>query len=158
MFLPLLSALAISVPAPKEIKPSKSPPPMVMVVTVGKDGRAFVERTVIRYVPQTRTIEVKTGDKIEKREDMVQVPVQEVIRAFLDDKEVTVYDHKGQRIEAKDLPKRVTKTMPVLVSADGKEVDKFYLSIVREGTLIVAAPLLAVSPSPPIVDMPRKKP
>jgi hypothetical protein len=47
--------------------------------------------------------------------------------------------------------------MPVLVSVDGKEVDRFYLSIVREGTLIVVAPSLAGSPPPPIVNMPQSK-
>jgi hypothetical protein len=153
MFLTLLSALAVSAPAPKEIKPPKSPPPMVMVATVGKDGRAFVERTFIRLQPQI--VEMKKGDKVEKREEFVSI--QEAVRAFLDDKDVTVYGHKGQRIEAKELPKRIRKTMPVLVSTDGKEVDEFYRSIVREGTLIVVAPSLAGAPPPPIVNIPQRK-
>jgi hypothetical protein len=71
MFLSLLSTLvsAAPVPDPKETSPPKGPPPVVMVVTVGKDGRAFVEQTVLRHIPATRTIEVKSGDKIEKRHD-----------------------------------------------------------------------------------------
>jgi hypothetical protein len=128
-----------------------------MVVTVGKDGRAFVERKVIRHVPTTRIVEVKSGDKVEKRQETVFVPVQEVTPVFLDDKGVTVYDSKGKRIDAKDLPKVVTRTMPVLVSADGKEIDKFFLSIVREGTLIVVAPALTVAQRPMISETPRPK-
>lgn len=158
MFPALLSGLIVLAPAPKEIQPPKSHPPLVMVLNVNKDGRAFAERTVIRLVEQTRTIQVMNGGKIEERQDKVKVDVQEVVRVFLDDKEVTVYDYKGQRIEAMDLPKRIRKTTPVLVSVDGKEVDKFYLSIVREGSLVVVAPSLAGSPSPPIVDRPRSKP
>jgi hypothetical protein len=131
---------------------------MIMVMTVGKDGRAYAERTVMRLVEETRIVEVRNGGGIEKREEKVMVPVAEVVRAFLDDKAVTVYDHKGQRIEAKELPKRIRRTMPVLVSVDGKEVDKFYLSVVREGTLIIVAPSLSGAPPPPIINVPKERP
>jgi hypothetical protein len=73
---------------------------------------------------------------------------------------VQVFDHNGKRLAPNDIP-RFLKSMPVLVSSDGKPVDPFYLRLLREGSLIVVSPALATStasPIPPAVPIPIPPP
>src|SRR5437762_3406110 len=85
MVLSLLSTVLLAAPfaMQDEAGQPKAPAPTIAIATVQQDGRAFIQRAVIRYVPQIRTIEVKSGDKTEKREETVHVPVQEISRVFL---------------------------------------------------------------------------
>ena len=110
-------------------------------------GRPFVESLVIRYVPEVRVLEVKKGDKIEKVEQQVVVPVMEQRRQYLDEKGVRVFGTDGKAVRPKDLPNLLRQAAPVLVSADGEKVDPFYLKLAREGTLIVVFPKPA-APAP----------
>ncbi len=126
------------------------PPPKVMILTVERDGTQYITHTVAVERQAPRVEAVKVGDKVVQRVVMVKVPVVEQQRVALDGKGVEVFDHAGKRIAPKDVP-RFLKSMPVLVSADGKPVDPFYLRLVREGMLIVVAPALASSPGAPIM-------
>ena len=158
MLLPLLS-LVLAAPAPTEKPPEepKGPPPQILVLHVEKDGRPYLLEQVTRYVPEKRTVEVNVNGMTEKREQTVVVPVTETRRVFLDDKDVQVYGADGKKIDARDLPKQ-TQSVPVLVSADGMEVDPFYRKVLKDGALIVVAPILAKPQPPGAPDAPPQKP
>jgi hypothetical protein len=145
MLLPILS-LALAAPAPEPPpQPPKGPAPRVMVLNVDKDGKPYFEAVVrvATTVPQQRTSVVLVGGQQQVRTVTVQVPVTtlEQRRISLTDEGVSVYSPDGKKLDPKDLPKQ-TGPAPVLVSADGKEVDPFYLGLVKQGTLIVVGPAL----------------
>jgi hypothetical protein len=56
---------------------------------------------------------------------------------------VRVFGTDGKRIDPKDLPNLLKKSTPVMVSADGNEIDPLYLRLVQPGTLVIVAPDLA---------------
>jgi hypothetical protein len=121
----------------------KGPPPMVMAVKVDGAGQPsfVVSQTVM--VPTQVTVVVKVGDRVENRVETRLVPQTREIRRTLDNEKVRFFDAAGKRIDLKDALKRLMKATPVLVSADGKEVDPFYLRLAREETLVVVSPELA---------------
>jgi hypothetical protein len=111
--------------------------------------------TTFENVKQMYTVKVGAG--LETRERVVSVPVTRMVRVSLDDKEVTVYDAGGKKIDPAKLPKLRGAT-PALLSADGKEVDPFYLRVAREGTLVIVAPQLASVRTPPGKAAPPRTP
>jgi hypothetical protein len=133
------------------------PPPRVMVLNVERDGTPYIVQTVTEFVPEQRTQEVKVGKEIQKRVVTVYVPVRKQVRVGLDGKDVQIFDSNGKRLALQDVP-RMLKAVPVLVSADGKPVHPFYLRLVREGTLVVAAPSLTVPAETPVNLPPAKVP
>ena len=146
MLAPILSlVLAAPAPEPPAAAP-KGPAPKVMVLNVDKDGRPYLEATVTvtKFVTETRSFAVLVNGQPQVRTQQVQVPVttMEQRQVFLTDEGVTLYGPDGKKLEAKNLPKQAGPA-PALVSADGKEVDPFYLPLARPGTLIVVAPALA---------------
>jgi uncharacterized protein (TIGR03067 family) len=52
-------------------------------------------------------------------------------------KEIQAFDTRGKRIEAKSLRILLKENTDVLVSADGRPVDPFYLRLVKEGTVVL---------------------
>jgi hypothetical protein len=153
MFLPIL-ALALSAPAPEAPDPPKGPAPKVMVLNVDKDGRGYLQAsvTVTKFVPETRTTIVNGQMKVVQ----VQVPVTvtEQRQIALTDEGVTVFGPDGKKLDPKNLPK-LTGAVAVLLSADGKEVDPFYLALARPGTLVIVAPGLASPPGPDLAPPPK---
>jgi hypothetical protein len=146
MLIPILS-LALAAPAPEPpAEAPKGPAPRIMVLNADKDGRAYLETSVMvtKFVPEVRTVTRVVGGQQVVQQVQVQVPVttMEQKRLFLDEEGVIVYDADGKKIDAKNLPKQ-SGPAPALVSADGKEVDPFYLPLARKGTLIIVAPALA---------------
>jgi hypothetical protein len=121
----------------------KGPPPKVMVVRVDGAGQPSLVVTQTVMVPQQVTVQVKVGDRIENRVQTSLVPVTREIRKTLDGEKVRFFDAAGKRIDLKDVLKRLTKATPVLISADGKEVDPFYLRLAREETVVIVSPELA---------------
>jgi hypothetical protein len=140
-------ALAAPVPEQPEAGP-KGPPPVVMTVKVGPDGLPFIERMVTEYVPEERVEKVQVGNDTVERKVTVRVPVLRQFRLALDSREVQVFTPDGKRVDPRDVRSLVKKTMPVLVSTDGKPVDPFYLQLVKENTLIVVSPQLLNAPEP----------
>jgi hypothetical protein len=145
MFLPIL-ALALGAPAPEPLELPKGPAPKVFVLNVDKDSRGYldVQVTITKYVTETRTITMLVGGVPQVRNQQVQVPVttMERRRVAVSDDGVAVYGPDGKKFDPKNLPK-LAGPAPVLLSADGKDVDPFYLSLAKSGTLIVVAPSLA---------------
>ena len=56
-------------------------------------------------------------------------------RVMIDARQVKAFGTDGKEIDAKKLARLLAKETPVLVSADGKPIDPFYLRVVKEGTL-----------------------
>jgi len=148
MFRATLTAALLTAPATALGGPPglpSGPPPQVMILNVERDGTAYLTRTVTRFKEVTEVFKVRVGDKEETRQRKVVVPYTEMDKAVLSDKGVQVFNSDGKRLVGVNLPKFV-KSVPVLVSADGKPVDPFYFRLAREGTLIIVAPALASLP------------
>jgi len=127
-------------PAPKATLP-KGPPPRIVSASIDSEGGfQFVEVTT-KYVPQQRTREVNVGGQVQKVTETVTVPVTEMVQRKVDGENVEVYWVDGKKLDPEKVRKLAGKTLPVLVSSDGKPVDPFYLRLAREGTLV-----LVVSP------------
>ena len=147
MLLPILT-LALAAPAPEPPPDApKGPAPVVMVLNVDKDGRPYLQTTVTTYKPVTETVTVLVNGQPQQQTRVVMVPVTENRRVFLDDPGVSVCGPDGKKIDPKNLPK-LTGPAPALVSADGKDVDPFYLGLAKQGTLVIVAPSFA-GPQPP---------
>ncbi len=133
MFISILGlSLVLAAPAPEPPDLPKGPAPIVMVLNVDKDGRPYLQAavTITKMVPVPVTRVINGAPVVEVR----QVPVTrtEQRRIFLDDEGVTVYDPDGKKLDPKKLSKQAGPA-PVLVSADGKEVDPFYRPLARRG-------------------------
>jgi hypothetical protein len=141
----------------------KGPPPTIMAVRVDGAGQPFLVVQQPVMVPQQVTVQVKVGDRIENRVETRVVTVMREVRRALDNEKTRFFDAAGKRIDLKDALKRLMKTTAVLVSADGKEVDPFYLRLAREDTVVVVSPELAGAmggpvPIPPPIKLPEKLP
>jgi hypothetical protein len=130
----------------------RGPAPRVMAVRVNAAGQPVLSKRVVEAVPEIQEVEVKVGDRTEKRQVTVHRQVVREVEMRLDVKGVEVFEARGRRIDPADVPARLKKPTAVLVSADGNPVDPFYLRLARPDTLVVVAPALA---SP---DVPKKLP
>ena len=164
MFIPILGlSLAFAAPAPEPPDLPKGPAPKVMVLNVDKDGRPYLQASVstTKMVPETYTRVINGVAVTQVRQ--VPFTVTEQRQIFLDDEGVTVYGPDGKRLDPKKLSKQAGPA-PVLVSADGKEVDPFYRLLARPGTLIIVSTALAgarpaeVFPAPKPPDPTAPKP
>jgi len=161
MFRAFLMSALLTVPAASALggdpNQPKGPPPRVMVLDVEREGTSYIRETRIEYVTQQRMQAVKMGNQVVQRAYFVQIPVMTERRVALDGKDTQVFGSDGKRIPPQDVP-RYLKAVPVLVSADGKPVDPFYLRLVREGTLIVVSPALVPAAVAPIGPVPVTPP
>lgn len=53
-------------------------------------------------------------------------------------------DLNGQPVEGDQLSKRLSKETPVLLWPEGTKLDQFYMSVLRESTLVMSVPPLAI--------------
>jgi hypothetical protein len=88
--------------------------PVTRQRVVQKDGRKLVE-TFTTYM-------------IEQRQEEYRVKW---------DKTVRMYDTDGKPVDPKAVAKRLARETPVLLSADGKKVDPFYLQVMKKDTLVL---------------------
>lgn len=72
--------------------------------------------------------------------------------------EAQAFDSDGHRISPKDLARLLREERPVLLSANGKKVDPFYLGFMKEGTLVLVLPPRIAMPSPPAAPPPPTAP
>src|SRR5687767_3269899 len=79
---------------------------------------------------------IKVGDKEETREIMTIELVTEEVAVEIDGEKMQVYKADGKKVDPKDIKGLFKGQTPVLVSADGKPVDPFYLRLAKEDTLI----------------------
>jgi len=164
MFRAILGVALAVVPASLAVGQGgvpKGPPPKVMAVKV-TDGKSFLVVRTTRMVEVQVLVQVQVGKRIENRLQKRLVPEMAELHIPLDGRKVRVFDVTGKLLDLKDIPKRLTKSTPVLVSADGKEVDPFYLTLARAETLVIVAPELvdpaAGTPMPVPAPLPPPQP
>src|SRR4051812_46436824 len=135
MFRVLFGAALLTLPAASVGGGPMGPPPRVMVAVVDRGGRAWIET----YVNETRfevtTVKVKVGEREEERQVKVPVTVTRKSRLALDAAGVRLMTAGGKEIEPRNVRAVLKKTSPVLVSADGRDVDPVYLRLARPDTL-----------------------
>ncbi|MBI1914488.1 MAG: hypothetical protein HYS12_07080 [Planctomycetes bacterium] len=158
MLLSLTLALAPA-PADEKITLPSGPPPQFGLAVI-KDGKCKVHFPEL--VPYT-TEETRTRVVIV---DGKQVPVQEKVavtayRLEYRTREVDkprAFDARGKEIDAKRLADLLKKETTVLLSADGKPVDPFYLRTMKDGTLTLAMPIaVRPAPVPPAREIPKPR-
>jgi hypothetical protein len=153
----VLLASAVNAPAPPDeaIKPPQGLPPTQVIASVTKDGEFEITQT--RLVPARHTEERTTAAGVKYTVQVVSYrPVQETRR--IKGEGVKVYTTAGKEVSPKDVPDKLRKPAIVLLAADGKKVDPFYLKIIKSDTLVLVAPVMAapaaVAPPTPPTDKP----
>lgn len=150
-----LSFPAAPAPAPKPERPS-GPPPSIVTISPGAEGLLTILDIDQQMVPQQRTVQVTTNDgRVRQVTQTVMVPVLRQSSRILALDKVEIYGHDGKKLAPADVKKHLSRTVPALLSRNGMPVDRFYLRMVREGTLILVIPPAHV---PPPGNIPKPKP
>jgi RNA polymerase sigma factor (sigma-70 family) len=120
----------------------KGPAPRQVLAAMAKDGGIAVTHRVTVMEPVEATD--AAGRKVTVYR---QTSVTESVLYPAD--VVDVFDTTGKKIDPKAVPELLKKEIPVLASADGKEVDPLHLRLVKEGTLILVLPASKLTPVDP---------
>jgi hypothetical protein len=118
--------------------------PLQVLAHMDRDGNVVIRQTVPQYreeVRQRTRFVKENGRRVPVTETykvtvVIQVPVTRKLPA----RSVHVYGTDGKKMDASALPKLLKKETVVLLSADGRPVDSFYLQLVRQGTLVLVHP------------------
>jgi RNA polymerase sigma factor (sigma-70 family) len=124
---------------------SRNPPPITTLASVTAEGKLHIQKLVSfahpvtryttgegRYIPQTTYVQGTT-----------------IATTLHDLDKVKASDVQGRPIEAKQLRKLLAQEKAVVLSADGKKVDPFYLQVLKEDTVILVVPEPSAVPAPP---------
>jgi hypothetical protein len=141
MMQPLLAALT-AVTLAAALRPDDAPSP-----PQGPPPKGAVARTASRAIELTEPVSEIVA--VERRR-VVQVDGRFVTEAYrenvvvyrqvvrrIEAKDVRAFGTDGKEIEAARLAELLQAGLPVLVSADGRPVDPFYLRLLKEGTVIL---------------------
>jgi hypothetical protein len=138
--LSLLSValLAGSLRADDSPRLPNGPQPLQVLAGMDKAGNVLLWQTSVKLVPEQRTQRIdRGGGKVEERTYVVQVPVTRQVQRRFPSKDVEAFGTDAKKVDAKKLAELLDKKTVVLVSADGRPVDPFYLQIIKEGTVIL---------------------
>jgi hypothetical protein len=113
---------------------------------IDTEGRVVLRKPVSYYQPRTQYVKDASGQGFVPVTSYELAITEQVKRYEL--KDVAVTDVDGKPIDPKTLTKRLQTETAVLIAAAGKEVDPYYLTVVREGTIILA-PRVEVPPAGP---------
>jgi hypothetical protein len=148
--LALTLASALSAPAPPEepIKPPEGPPPTQVIASMAGSGEVEITQPVL--VPETHQEERTATVNGQAVKQTVSVLAYKTVQRThrISAEGVKVSTAAGQEVDAKDLPDKLRKPTIVLLAADGKKVDPFYLKIVKGDTLVIVAPAPTPTPAP----------
>lgn len=139
--------------ADKPPKPPAGPQPQVLMARI--DGDLILSRYVFRPVLEERVVRATTvdGKTIEKRTtEMKMVPVTTTIRFPL--AKVHAIVAAGNKLAGRVLKARLEGDTQVVVSADGRPVDPFYLKVLKADTPVLVIDgfkpaLMGLVPAPP---------
>jgi hypothetical protein len=150
----VLAACVACLAAEDGSKLPSSPAPNHATARINKDGSLVLREAVLQttYQIKEQTLESKDGGTFTRR---VRVPVtvmREMTRS-IQAKDIQAFTTEGKKLDARDLANFLKKDTPVLVSADGKKVDPYYLQVIKEGTIILVVPIARATPRP----LPRDK-
>jgi hypothetical protein len=125
---------------PDKLQRPKGPGPMRKLAFLDQRGGVTVQGTIWKDI----LVPEKTGKMVRRK-----VPYTQVIH--YPPGSVGVFDTDGKKVCPKALVKLLKNPVPVLVSADGKKVDPYYLRGVKKGTLILVLPQAQTGKPPPRV-------
>jgi hypothetical protein len=108
-----------------------------VLASVDKAANILVWRTSVELVPEQRTQRVERDGQVEERTYVVHVPITRQVKRSFPSKEVQAFATDGKQIDSKKLADLLHKPTVVLVSADGRPVDPFYLQIIKDGTVVL---------------------
>jgi hypothetical protein len=142
--LALTAGLLVGAGRGKDEEPElpKGPPPIQTVARMDRSGnlviRTVVPVTAYRQVQRTRLVN-QGGKQVPVTETVTVAVVTQLVRQLKSPK-FQVFEAGGKKGDPKDLARRLKKWTPVLLSADGKKVDPFYLQVIKDETLVVLLP------------------
>jgi hypothetical protein len=144
---------------PSQDKPHlpKGPQPRQVLATAGlaEGGVIVFKFSSVDCVVQLEETKVVVGGKEVTRRHMKMVPVTRQGEQRVKSADIQAATAGGKKVDAKELPKLLKKATAVLISADGKKVDPFYLKVLKEDTLVLVLPIPELKagsgdrPSPP---------
>jgi hypothetical protein len=152
----VLAACVACLAAENASKLPTSPAPNHATARINKDGSLVLREGVFQttYEYKEENLESKDGRVVRRR---IQVPVttmREVTRNIAA-KDIQAYTTEGKKLDPRDLANFLKKDTPVLVSADGKKVDPYYLQVIKEGTIVLVVPIPKPTIRPPYRDIPK---
>jgi RNA polymerase sigma factor (sigma-70 family) len=114
-----------------------APPPSTVLARVDKNGVLIVRRPVATYRP-TQSIVKRPGqdDQIVTTYELIMGEQEKEFELS----QVQVVGTNGKPLTPEMVRALLEKERPVLVSADGKPVDPFYLQVIKENTPILVLP------------------
>jgi hypothetical protein len=129
-------------------------PPTVASARYEK-GEFILTRTVQVTVMVPVTVEVEVNGKVEKRTEYVpEIRVETQTSKWMY-RDLQGYGRDGgEMLDEKTLCKRLARETPVLVSADNKLIDPFYLKMLGENGVGLVLPPKKAEPKPD--DRPRR--
>jgi hypothetical protein len=132
-------------PQPPEREPPPiGPMPVTGLAVVGAGGRVRIQMPVSVYLPRTSYV-LEEGGKVARPVTTYALERRLRWREY-DAAKVKAFDTAGHVVTAAKVRKWLAKELPVLVSADGKEVDPFYLRVIEPGALVLVVPELGAAP------------
>jgi hypothetical protein len=154
-----LAVVLAPAPADEKINLPSGPPPQIVLAVI-KDGKCEV--TYPAMVPVTteevRTRVVNVDGKQVQIQEKVAVTSYKVQHVTTTLDRPRAFDRSGKEVDAKRLAELLKKPAVVLLSADGKPVDPFYLRTINEGTLTLGVHLAAKPAALPPADRPPPMP
>jgi len=124
----------------------KEPAPTTTRAVITPEGRLGVHRLVQCVRPVIM--------KVNKDGEPLVNPVSTYVRGTVtvqtryDLNRVSAFDVHGNPIEEKKLRKLLARETTVVVSADGQKVAPFYLSVLKEETIVLVVPQAEIPPPP----------
>lgn len=145
-WIAVLALLPLStdvVEAEEQISLPHAPPPRISIARFGEKGDIeFLDMVSHR---RARAVPRMVGDGNDAR------PIVYTRVRRIEPERVRVFNVEGDEIQSKSLSSLLSVAKAVLVSADGRPVDPWYLKLVKEDTLIFVLPdLLPPDPSPSV--------
>jgi len=134
----LAVAIAMSAAAAEEKGPTGPVPAFVFVKAQEENGQRYLLVTRTEQVPKKRVVEVKVGDRVEKREETVMVDVQRTVTHEFDDQRMHLQRADGKKIDGKDIVKELGKGKLILFAPVGK-LDPQYLKLLKDDSLILVS-------------------
>jgi hypothetical protein len=137
--VPLGLALTTTAAAqPKEKPAARGPAPLITEARLDPNGRPVVVRTQHIRQPFMRMVPEKVGNAVVQRLDPVEilVPITENFPLA----NAQVFDVTGKRLDPGQVRRLIKGETAVLLSADGRAVDPFYLRGLREDVIVIVVP------------------
>jgi hypothetical protein len=121
-------------------------PPTFGRAKIGSDGILYLKSPTFNYQPTTRYIKQANGEAVTPVTSY-ELNVGELLFT-LDAKKYEAITLKGEPIDKSDLAKLLVNEVPVLIDFDCKKVDPYYLSVIKEGTVILQPKVKQGAPVP----------